>query len=66
MTSLYHIYCRWVHIVCAVAVPEARFVNVIERQPVDLSGIPEQRWKLVSVRTFVLDFQWFYNVKGRP
>ncbi|XP_072261002.1 lysine-specific demethylase 4B isoform X3 [Pyxicephalus adspersus] len=40
---------RWVHIVCAVAVPEARFVNVIERQPVDVSGIPEQRWKLKCV-----------------
>ncbi|KAM5192184.1 lysine-specific demethylase 4B isoform 2-T2 [Mantella aurantiaca] len=40
---------RWVHIVCAVAVPEARFVNVIERQPVDVTGIPEQRWKLNTI-----------------
>ncbi|OPJ88810.1 hypothetical protein AV530_016334 [Patagioenas fasciata monilis] len=40
---------RWVHIICAIAVPEARFLNVIERQPVDISAIPEQRWKLVGV-----------------
>ncbi|XP_069818671.1 lysine-specific demethylase 4B-like isoform X2 [Dendropsophus ebraccatus] len=37
---------RWVHIVCAIAVPEARFVNLIERYPVDISTIPEQRWRL--------------------
>ncbi|KAM4708756.1 lysine-specific demethylase 4B-like [Discoglossus pictus] len=40
---------RWVHIVCAVAVPEARFLNVIERQPVDVSYIPEQRCRLKCV-----------------
>ncbi|XP_025922900.1 lysine-specific demethylase 4B isoform X3 [Apteryx rowi] len=39
---------RWVHIICAIAVPEARFLNVIERHPVDISAIPEQRWKLVE------------------
>lgn len=33
---------------CAVAVQEARFVNVTERSPVDLSGIPLQRFKLVG------------------
>lgn len=33
---------------CAVAVLEARFVNITERSPVDLSGIPLQRFKLVS------------------
>lgn len=32
---------------CAVAVLEARFVNITERSPVDLSGIPLQRFKLV-------------------
>uniref|UniRef100_A0A8C5P8T3 Lysine-specific demethylase 4B n=1 Tax=Leptobrachium leishanense TaxID=445787 RepID=A0A8C5P8T3_9ANUR len=37
---------RWVHIVCAVAVPEARFTNATERHPVDVSSIPEQRCKL--------------------
>ncbi|KAM9369300.1 lysine-specific demethylase 4B isoform 1-T1 [Phaethornis superciliosus] len=40
---------RWVHIICAIAVPEARFLNVIERHPVDISAIPEQRWKLKCV-----------------
>ncbi|KAG9480707.1 hypothetical protein GDO78_012263 [Eleutherodactylus coqui] len=40
---------RWVHIVCAIAVPEARFVNVIERHPVDISTVPEQRWRLRCV-----------------
>ena len=32
---------------CAVAVLEARFVSISERSPVDLSGIPLQRFKLV-------------------
>uniref|UniRef100_A0A672MHF7 [histone H3]-trimethyl-L-lysine(9) demethylase n=1 Tax=Sinocyclocheilus grahami TaxID=75366 RepID=A0A672MHF7_SINGR len=36
----------WVHVLCAVAVQEARFVNITERSPVDLSGIPLQRFKL--------------------
>ncbi|NWS30974.1 KDM4B demethylase, partial [Polioptila caerulea] len=40
---------RWVHVVCAIAVPEARFLNVIERHPVDISAIPEQRWRLRCV-----------------
>lgn len=34
--------------ICAIAVPEARFLNVMERHPVDISAIPEQRWKLVG------------------
>ncbi|KAM3876541.1 lysine-specific demethylase 4A [Diretmus argenteus] len=37
---------KWVHVMCAVAVLEARFVNIKERSPVDLSGIPLQRFKL--------------------
>ncbi|NXA42436.1 KDM4B demethylase, partial [Eudromia elegans] len=41
--------CRWIHIICAIAVPEAHFLNVIERHPVDISAIPEQRWKLKCV-----------------
>uniref|UniRef100_A0A452HQK3 [histone H3]-trimethyl-L-lysine(9) demethylase n=1 Tax=Gopherus agassizii TaxID=38772 RepID=A0A452HQK3_9SAUR len=40
---------RWIHIICAITVPEARFLNVIERHPVDISAIPEQRWKLKCV-----------------
>ncbi|XP_019936808.2 lysine-specific demethylase 4A isoform X1 [Paralichthys olivaceus] len=37
---------KWVHVLCAVAVLEARFVNITDRNPVDLSGIPLQRFKL--------------------
>ncbi|XP_062843618.1 lysine-specific demethylase 4A isoform X2 [Trichomycterus rosablanca] len=37
---------KWVHVLCAVAVAEARFVNIVERRPVDLSAIPLQRFKL--------------------
>ncbi|MCI4391046.1 hypothetical protein PGIGA_G00129840 [Pangasianodon gigas] len=37
---------KWVHVFCAVAVLEARFVNIAERRPVDLSAIPLQRFKL--------------------
>ncbi|MBN3319976.1 KDM4B demethylase, partial [Atractosteus spatula] len=40
---------RWVHVICAIAVPEARFVNAIERNPVDISTIPEQRKNLKCV-----------------
>uniref|UniRef100_A0AAY5F023 [histone H3]-trimethyl-L-lysine(9) demethylase n=1 Tax=Electrophorus electricus TaxID=8005 RepID=A0AAY5F023_ELEEL len=36
----------WVHVLCAVAILEARFVNVTERSPIDLSGIPLQRFRL--------------------
>lgn len=41
--------CRWVHVICAIAVAEARFVNAVERGPVDVSAIPETRKSLVSV-----------------
>ncbi|XP_041647149.1 lysine-specific demethylase 4A-like isoform X2 [Cheilinus undulatus] len=37
---------KWVHVLCALAVLEARFVNISERSPVDLSAIPLQRFKL--------------------
>ncbi|XP_078411804.1 lysine-specific demethylase 4B isoform X2 [Cetorhinus maximus] len=37
---------RWVHVICAIAVPEVKFLNVLERNPVDVTGIPEQRQKL--------------------
>lgn len=33
---------------CAIAIPEVRFVNVMERTPIDTSRIPLQRLKLVS------------------
>ncbi|XP_053324963.1 lysine-specific demethylase 4A [Spea bombifrons] len=37
---------RWVHVMCAVAVAEAKFVNIAERRPVDISKIPLQRFRL--------------------
>lgn len=33
---------------CAVAVLEAKFVNIADRSPVDVSKIPLQRFRLVS------------------
>lgn len=39
---------RWVHVICGIAVPEARFVNAIDRQPVDVSAVPESRKNLVN------------------
>ncbi|XP_038660191.1 lysine-specific demethylase 4C-like isoform X2 [Scyliorhinus canicula] len=40
---------RWAHVMCAVAVPEVRFVNVVDRSPVDVTRIPLQRLKLKCV-----------------
>lgn len=40
--------CRWVHVICAIAVAEARFVNPTEREPVDISAVPESRKDLVN------------------
>lgn len=40
---------RWVHVICAIAVAEARFVNAIEREPVDVSAVPETRKNLVCL-----------------
>ncbi|XP_056270970.1 lysine-specific demethylase 4B [Pseudoliparis swirei] len=40
---------RWVHVICAIAVAEARFVNAVEREPVDVSGVPETRKSLKCV-----------------
>lgn len=33
---------------CAIAIPEVRFVNVMERTPIETRKIPLQRLKLVS------------------
>lgn len=40
---------RWVHVLCAITVLEARFVNVTERGPIDLSAIPLPRFRLVRI-----------------
>uniref|UniRef100_K7F3C3 [histone H3]-trimethyl-L-lysine(9) demethylase n=1 Tax=Pelodiscus sinensis TaxID=13735 RepID=K7F3C3_PELSI len=40
---------KWVHVMCAVAVLEAKFVNIAERSPVDVGKIPLQRFRLKCV-----------------
>ncbi|XP_034543570.1 lysine-specific demethylase 4C isoform X2 [Notolabrus celidotus] len=37
---------KWAHVMCAVALPEARFINEAKRGPIDTSRIPMQRYKL--------------------
>ncbi len=37
--------------ICAVAVAEARFVNAVEREPVDVTAVPDTRKSLVSQDT---------------
>uniref|UniRef100_A0A4W3GT10 [histone H3]-trimethyl-L-lysine(9) demethylase n=1 Tax=Callorhinchus milii TaxID=7868 RepID=A0A4W3GT10_CALMI len=44
--SCFSLFFLWVHVMCAVAVQEVRFVNAADRSPVDVSPIPPQRWKL--------------------
>ncbi|XP_032062117.1 lysine-specific demethylase 4C isoform X2 [Aythya fuligula] len=40
---------KWAHVMCAIAIPEVRFVNVLERTPIDTSRIPLQRLKLKCI-----------------
>ncbi|XP_077426174.1 lysine-specific demethylase 4C isoform X2 [Vanacampus margaritifer] len=40
---------KWAHIMCAVALPEARFSNEAMRGPIDTSRIPMQRYKLKCI-----------------
>ncbi|XP_049576144.1 lysine-specific demethylase 4C isoform X2 [Syngnathus scovelli] len=40
---------KWAHIMCAVALPEARFINEVKRGPIDTSRIPIQRYKLKCI-----------------
>ncbi|XP_030583877.1 lysine-specific demethylase 4C isoform X4 [Archocentrus centrarchus] len=37
---------KWAHVMCAVALPEAKFSNEAKRSPIDTSRIPMQRYKL--------------------
>uniref|UniRef100_A0A8C3E939 [histone H3]-trimethyl-L-lysine(9) demethylase n=1 Tax=Corvus moneduloides TaxID=1196302 RepID=A0A8C3E939_CORMO len=39
----------WVHVMCAVAVLEAKFVNIAERSPIDVGKIPLQRFRLKCI-----------------
>uniref|UniRef100_A0A672GVN0 Lysine-specific demethylase 4B n=1 Tax=Salarias fasciatus TaxID=181472 RepID=A0A672GVN0_SALFA len=40
---------KWAHVMCAVALPEARFGNEAKRSPIDTSRIPMQRYKLKCI-----------------
>ncbi|XP_062306426.1 lysine-specific demethylase 4B [Osmerus eperlanus] len=40
---------RWVHVICAIAVAEARFLDPIAKEPVDVSSIPDTRKSLRCV-----------------
>uniref|UniRef100_I3JQF4 Lysine-specific demethylase 4B n=1 Tax=Oreochromis niloticus TaxID=8128 RepID=I3JQF4_ORENI len=40
---------KWAHVMCAVALPEARFSNESKRSPIDTSRIPMQRYKLKCI-----------------
>ncbi|KAL1282483.1 hypothetical protein QQF64_001286 [Cirrhinus molitorella] len=40
---------RWVHVMCAVGLPEVKFIDVVKRAPIDISFIPIQRYKLKCI-----------------
>ncbi|KAL4640301.1 lysine-specific demethylase 4C-like isoform X9 [Arapaima gigas] len=40
---------KWAHVMCAIAVPEVKFMNEIARSPIDISRIPQQRYKLKCI-----------------
>ncbi|KAJ8416440.1 hypothetical protein AAFF_G00357280 [Aldrovandia affinis] len=40
---------KWAHVMCAVALPEVKFSRETERNPIDISRIPQQRYKLKCV-----------------
>ncbi|KAM4605341.1 lysine-specific demethylase 4A-like isoform 2-T2 [Polymixia lowei] len=40
---------KWVHVLCAITVLEARFVNITARSPIDLAAIPLPRFRLKCV-----------------
>uniref|UniRef100_A0A8C6PKL7 [histone H3]-trimethyl-L-lysine(9) demethylase n=1 Tax=Nothobranchius furzeri TaxID=105023 RepID=A0A8C6PKL7_NOTFU len=40
---------KWAHVMCAVALPEARFSDEAKRTPIDTSRIPMQRYKLKCI-----------------
>ncbi|XP_037327365.2 lysine-specific demethylase 4C isoform X1 [Pungitius pungitius] len=40
---------KWAHVMCAVALPEARFSDETKRSPIDTSRIPMQRYKLKCI-----------------
>lgn len=51
---------RWAHVMCAVGLPEVKFLDVVKRAPIDISAIPVQRYKLVSNKHIVYMFECIY------
>lgn len=44
---------KWCHVVCALALPEVKFVNIHKREPINVDTITVERARLVG---FVLKF----------
>lgn len=44
---------------CAITVLEARFVNITERSPIDLSAIPLPRFRLVRLQLQLVHFSYY-------
>ncbi|KAG1956733.1 lysine-specific demethylase 4B [Pimephales promelas] len=40
---------RWAHVMCAVGLPEVKFIDVVKRAPIDICAIPVQRYKLKCI-----------------
>ncbi|TRY65355.1 hypothetical protein DNTS_005930 [Danionella cerebrum] len=40
---------RWAHVMCAVGLPEVKFINVVKRALIDVSAVPVQRYKLKCI-----------------
>ncbi|GAA6088771.1 lysine-specific demethylase 4C isoform X6 [Tachysurus ichikawai] len=40
---------RWAHVMCAVGLPEAKFIDIVKRNPIELSAVPAQRYKLKCI-----------------
>ncbi|XP_062864359.1 lysine-specific demethylase 4C [Trichomycterus rosablanca] len=40
---------RWAHVMCAVCLPEVKFLNIVKRSPVDVGAVPAQRYRLKCI-----------------
>ncbi|MCJ8749273.1 hypothetical protein PDJAM_G00174350 [Pangasius djambal] len=40
---------RWAHVMCAVGLPEVKFIDIVKRSPIDISAVPAQRYKLKCI-----------------
>uniref|UniRef100_A0AAR2KXB2 [histone H3]-trimethyl-L-lysine(9) demethylase n=1 Tax=Pygocentrus nattereri TaxID=42514 RepID=A0AAR2KXB2_PYGNA len=49
LTAMVLLCSRWAHVMCAVGLPEVKFVDIVKRSPIDVSAIPAQRYKLKCI-----------------